>query len=124
MEILTIEGWVGQIREAGKTIIVEGKKDKRALENLGITDIVVLSKKPLFAVIEEVASRAEKVIILTDFDSTGKALYGKLSSGLQHQGVEIDNRFREFLYRQRISHIEGLDTYFEKFISEKGIRHG
>lgn len=121
--MLTIEEWVKEIKRSGKAIIVEGMKDRRALETLGIGNIHVLNKKPVYAVIEEVAARSKQAIILTDFDKTGKQLYGKLSSGLQHLGVEIDNRFREFLYKEKISHIEGLARYFETFKIRQQFRH-
>ena len=66
----------------GRIVIVEGKKDKSALQKLGVKNIVTLTK-PLYLVIEEVAAMNMDVAILTDLDKEGKALYGKLSSGLQ-----------------------------------------
>jgi 5S rRNA maturation endonuclease (ribonuclease M5) len=107
----TIEEWITALRESGKTVIVEGKKDLRALNDLGVTNVVTLSRKPLFAIVEEVAHSSDQVVILTDFDKTGRQLYGKLAKGLAALGVEIDNTFREFLYSLKISHIEGLATY-------------
>jgi 5S rRNA maturation endonuclease (ribonuclease M5) len=107
----TIEEWVVELQASGKTVIVEGKKDARALRMLGITRVVTLSRKPLFAIIEEVADCADEVVILTDLDKTGKQLYGTLAKGLASLGVQVDNRFREFLLRCKLSHVEGLATY-------------
>ena len=105
--------WIDELRVCEKTIIVEGPNDKKALEYFGIHDIVTLSKKPLFEIIEDVATKTDKVVILTDYDKKGRELYGKLYKGLQKLGVEIDNCFREFLYIQKLSHIEGLVKFVE-----------
>jgi len=109
----SIEEWIDQLKICGKTIIVEGPNDKKALEHFGIMDIITLSRKPLFQIMEDVANDNKQIIILTDFDKKGRQLYGKLSSGLQHMGCTIDNKFREFLYRQKLSHIEGLVKFIE-----------
>jgi len=107
----TIEEWAKKLRESNRTVIVEGPKDKRALEHFGIYNIVTLSKKPIFATCEDIAANTDQAVILTDYDRKGKELYGKLYKGLQKLGVGIDNRFRLFLYKKRLSHIEGLVTF-------------
>ena len=95
-------------------IIVEGKKDKIALEKLGIKNISTLSKKPLYQVVEEIANENEECIILTDLDKKGKEIYGKLNSQLQRNGVKIDNKLRNFLFKNtKLRQIEGITTYFE-----------
>ena len=104
--------WILRLRRSNKIIIVEGKKDKKALESLGISNIVTLNKNPVYKVIENVAKDNKKAVILTDLDKEGKKLYGKLNSGLQRLGVEVDNYFREFLFRKtRLRQIEGICTY-------------
>lgn len=110
-----IEEEIGKLKQAGNIIIVEGIKDKRALNHFGLKNIVTLSKKPIFHIIEELSKKNKTIAILTDFDKKGKQLYGKLNSGLQRLGVKVDNRFREFLQKNtRLSHIEGLVTYLNK----------
>lgn len=94
-------------------VIVEGKKDRAALEKLGIESgkIFVLSKKPLFEVAESVAAVYRAATILTDLDSEGKKLYGKLNTLLQRLGVRVDNSFRNFLFRHtKLRQIEGIST--------------
>lgn len=101
-----------KLKNSSKIIIVEGKKDKEALKKLGIKNIIELSKKPLFQIIEEVADNEKECIILTDLDNKGKQLYGKINSGLQNLGVKVDNRFRNFLYKNtKLRQIEGIVTY-------------
>ena len=98
------------IRKKGILVVVEGIKDKRALELLDIKNILTL-KRPLYAVVEEIAEKAKEVVLLTDLDGEGKKLYHKLSVDLQKHGVKIDNRLREFLFKTELRHIEGLATY-------------
>ena len=93
-------------------VIVEGLKDIRALKALGVSNIIQL-KQPLYAVVEEVAAKAKEVAILTDLDDKGRELYHTLSVGLQRHGVKINNRLREFLFKTKLSHVEGLSTYLE-----------
>jgi len=92
-------------------IIVEGPKDKIALEKLGLTNIICLSTSPLYKIVEEVVKKAKDVAILTDLDGKGKELYHVLSRDLQNHRVKIDNRLRDKLFQAKISHIEGLATF-------------
>jgi 5S rRNA maturation endonuclease (ribonuclease M5) len=98
-----------------KIIVVEGIKDKKALESFGIKNIITL-KKPLFAVIEDIVDSKKGCILLTDLDKKGKELYSKLSSKLNQFGVKIDNSFREFLFKTKLRQIEGLIHYVNKNI--------
>ncbi len=103
---------VERLKKSGKLVIVEGSKDKKALELFGILNVVMLGRKPLFAIIEEIAARTKDVVILTDLDREGKLLYGRISTGLQREGVRIDNKFRDFLFRKtKIRQVEGLKNY-------------
>ena len=107
---------IDKIADSGVLVIVEGKKDKKALQRLGIINIVELSKKPLFQVVEEVADSNDECLILTDLDRKGKELYGKLNSDLQKRGVKINNKLREFLFRRtKIRQIEGITIDLETF---------
>lgn len=111
--------WLQKINDSTKLIIVEGQKDGHALRSCGIkNEIVVLNKKPLYAVVESVAEKTNEVVILTDFDTTGKELYGRLKKALVAHGVQVDITFREFLHKTGLSHVEGLKTYVQKYIKE------
>ncbi|MEM4267746.1 MAG: hypothetical protein QXK37_02850 [Candidatus Woesearchaeota archaeon] len=112
--ISDLSEWIERLKESNKLIIVEGKKDRRALEKIGIKGIMTLSGRPIFQVIEDASTITRSAVILTDLDKEGRAIYGRLYSGLQMHGVEIDNVFREWLYRNTtLCHIEGINTYFE-----------
>ena len=103
---------INKIRDSNIVIIVEGKKDRAALNKFGVTNIVELTKKPLFQIVEEVANSSEECIIMTDLDKKGKQIYGKLNSDLQRHGVKVNNNFRNFLFKNtKLRQIEGMDTY-------------
>lgn len=99
---------IEKIKKSNKLIIVEGKNDKKALNQLGLKNILVLSK-PLFEIIEEI--KDQEIIILTDLDSEGKKIYQELRHHLQKRGKKIDNKLRKLLFKTNISQIEGLAKY-------------
>lgn len=100
-------------------IIVEGKKDKEAMNQLGFNKIFVINEtgKSLYEKIEQIQELCgkNKVCILTDFDKKGKQLYLLLKSKLAETGVRMDNKLRGFLLKQKISHIEGLSHFIENY---------
>ncbi len=96
----------------GAIFLVEGKKDKGALEKFGIKEVITLDK-PIYSVVEDIVERKKPCVILTDLDKEGKKLYGKLNDALCRHGVKVDNTIREFLFRKtKLRQIEGVDTYF------------
>lgn len=106
---------IEKIKTSNTLVIVEGKKDRKALKKLGITNIIELSKKPLFEIVENISLNNKECIILTDLDNEGKQLYGKLNSGLQQHGVKVNNKFRKFLFRNtKLRQIEGINNYILK----------
>ena len=111
-----IKHFIYKIISSNIIVIVEGKKDRTALQKLGIKNIVELNKKPLFQIVEDVADSNDECIILTDLDREGKQLYSKLNSNLQKNGVKVDNKFRNFLFKHtKLRQIEGIDSYLEGF---------
>jgi 5S rRNA maturation endonuclease (ribonuclease M5) len=108
-----LQDFLLELKKSNKLIIVEGPKDKKAMQEAGITNFIVeLSKKSLFEIIEDAAKVTHEAVILTDFDKKGKELYGKLKCGLQTYGVKVDLYFREWLQKNtKLSHVEGLGSY-------------
>ena len=112
--------FIEKLKETNKAIVVEGEKDKKALENLGIKKIITLNKEPLFKIAENISKEHRDVIILTDLDKKGKQLYGKLNSNLQRLGLRVDNRFRNFLLKKtKLRQIEGIINYLEKIKNQQ-----
>ncbi|MBI4141444.1 toprim domain-containing protein [Candidatus Woesearchaeota archaeon] len=93
-------------------IVVEGIKDKTALNRLGITNIITLNR-PLFSVVEQIAQQTNECVVLTDLDAEGKKLYSRLSNDLQRHGVKINNKLRHFLFKEtQLRQIEGIERLF------------
>ncbi len=106
----SIQDWVYSLKNTNNLILVEGEKDKSALNKLGITNILAVSKTPTYKIIESIQQK--EVIILTDLDKEGKKLYSILRHQLQKHGVKIDSAFREFLFKEtNLTQIEGLTHY-------------
>jgi len=101
---------LNRVQTLNLLVIVEGIKDKFALEYFGISNVVILNK-PLYAVVEDVVSKAKVVVLLTDLDVEGRKLYGTLFSDLQKFGVKIDSRLRDCLFKTPLKHIEGLVSF-------------
>jgi len=100
--------------KTAEIIVVEGKKDIIALKKIGITNTIEL-KKPIYKLCEELAEKYKEIVILTDLDKEGKKLYSKLKQNLERNGVKVNNRFREFLFKNtELSQIEGIKSYLEK----------
>ena len=111
-EAIQIKELLDEIRHRDLLVVVEGQKDKAALAALGLTNVLSL-KRPLYAVVEEIASSAKEIVLLTDLDEEGKKLYHRLSGDLQKHGVKINNKLRDFLFKTKLRHIEGLATYLD-----------
>jgi 5S rRNA maturation endonuclease (ribonuclease M5) len=113
MNLEELNSYIKTIKKEKILVLVEGIKDKKALEGLGIKKIKMIQRKPLYKVIDEINEK--EVVILTDLDKEGKRLYSKLRSALQRKGVKINNEFRNFLFKTELRQIEGLTRHIKKF---------
>lgn len=100
-------------------VLVEGKKDEASLKQLGFTKVYAIHKTgtPLKENLLQISNQIEKkdkVCILTDFDRKGKQLYLLIKSELQQLGIRLDSTLRGILLKSKVSHIEGLSSFFEK----------
>ncbi len=77
-----------------KLIIVEGKKDKKALKSLGVKDIIAINGRPLYKVAEIVSKTKKEIVILTDFDKKGRAIEKRLKHLLQTYGKHPNSKLR------------------------------
>lgn len=110
-----------KLRDSRKVVLVEGIKDKRALGELDIDNVLTLRKRPIYKVVELISDRYKDCVILTDLDREGKKLFRMINSGLSERGVRVDKRFRNFLFKKtKLRQIEGIANYFER-IKEKRI---
>ena len=75
-----LDEWLANLRSSRSLVLVEGRKDKEALTNLGVMNIKTVSQKPLYKTVEEVSESKETVVILTDLDNEGRKYYSCLST--------------------------------------------
>ena len=100
-------------KQSRRLVIVEGKKDKQALQKLGFEKIFTLNNgKSIKRNIEIISGMSKKIIILTDFDKQGRELNKKLRHEFSQIGVRVDNKLRNCLKKQ-ISHIQGLASFLK-----------
>lgn len=102
----------------GKPIIVEGKKDANALQELGVNGAVLTvktgGKSFLEASAEIEALGVDTVILLLDFDRRGKQGTARLKHDLERTRIRTDTRFwRELqaLVGREIQCVESLPAY-------------
>ena len=108
-----------KIKAEKAAIIVEGKNDKAALENLLNTEFlddiqfVLLSenKRSLQEFAEQIASKYNEVIIMLDTDKKGKELAKKLTLYLRRNAVKTDRKIAEKILRlAKCRTVESLDN--------------
>src|SRR3989344_9262356 len=108
--ITSFEEWIDYLKDKQLLILVEGKKDKEALESLGIKNIKLVAQQQFYKVVESL--QEQEIIILTDLDAEGKKLFSKLNQYCQQHGIKVDNKPRDFLFKHTtLSHIEGITHY-------------
>ncbi len=99
-----LESIIEEMDDFVDAIVVEGIRDKRALEGMGITkEIVTCATRSHTEFVDYLSLRHKSVAILTDYDRTGKSINKKLTSRLERVGVKVENR-----YRERIGRVLGL----------------
>ncbi|NYB51241.1 MAG: hypothetical protein HVN35_01565 [Methanobacteriaceae archaeon] len=110
--------------DQGIPVLIEGKKDEKALKELGVNGNFIKvsgSGLKLFE-IAEVAALSPRVVILTDFDRKGNQLAKRLSEDIQSLGSHPDLRFRRIIMgitRRFIKDIESLPRHMEQLELEE-----
>ncbi len=99
----------------GALVVVEGKRDARALESMRFKgNLFLLCHNESLVRLASEAERYKKIILLLDLDKKGKALTKKAATILQEKKSKIDLFFRRELAKAskgRIKHIEELNRF-------------
>jgi 5S rRNA maturation endonuclease (ribonuclease M5) len=83
------------VSELGEAVIlVEGKRDEKALKSLGLKDIIALKGRPPYEIAEILSDRNQEIVILTDFDKKGRQMEKRLRCLLQKRGKQPNTRLR------------------------------
>ncbi|MEM3373815.1 MAG: toprim domain-containing protein [Candidatus Woesearchaeota archaeon] len=114
---------IEKIKTEDLLIIVEGKKDKKSLINLGIKENNILTiKKDIFSFTQEInikllkkkEKNKKEIVILTDLDKEGKKLYSKIKENIEKEHIKVNNKLREMLLKSELKQIEGLNSYLKE----------
>ena len=104
----------------GIPIVVEGKKDVRALNRLGINGEIILAKasgKSLLEVLTEIEQKHKReVVLLFDFDRRGREWTRRFASYLEGLKITPNLVFWKKLFGlvgRDVKDIEGLVTYLD-----------
>ena len=103
-----------ELRKKSKdaVLIVEGKKDKEALESLQINaDFFLLCRqnKSLSESAESIAKKYKKAILLLDQDKQGRKMERIITNYLQKLGVRVYKKIgRRLLYLANSTTVEGI----------------
>ncbi len=94
----------------GFRIIVEGIKDKKALETFGFSDVSTINRnKGLYDV---AMGFNGEVLVFTDFDPGGEKIAKKLSELLRKTGCRVDTntrrKLRRLFIKNKINTVESL----------------
>lgn len=87
-------------------ILVEGRKDVEALNELGFKNVKALKRKALTRFVESLDNK--NVALLMDTDKEGRKLTKKLVTLLQDKGFRVTKKYWYWLKNLKISHVEGL----------------
>lgn len=100
-------------------IIVEGKKDVKALRQLGADGKIIRIKRleTVFHIIERLRKKVDEVIILTDWDPSGSELYYKVKKACRANSIDNNERLRKELIkyvRTEIKDVESLPKFIKR----------
>jgi len=112
--------------DGGRTVlVVEGERDRRAVERLGWAGpvVVVHRGRPISATASGLVGRRAKVIVLTDWDAEGGRIARRLRDFLEAERVRLDldyrRRFARVL-RGELTHVEGLFGWARRQAERRG----
>ena len=91
-------------------ILVEGKRDLKALRMFGVENVVDMKGRKYHDIAEELSESYTGVVLLMDFDPEGETIFRKLSKVLELYGLKIDTSFREKLRGTGIKFVEEIPT--------------
>ncbi len=98
---------------ANVPILVEGTRDRHALEALGCRGRILLvhDGAPLIATADQLAEDHDELILLLDWDRTGGSIHRRVKEVLESHAVTCDTSFRRELARlvtKETRTVEGL----------------
>jgi 5S rRNA maturation endonuclease (ribonuclease M5) len=127
-DIEALEELISALLEAsqrGAAIIVEGRRDKMALQSLGASGPVIMaSSKSILDMAENAASQYQEIVVLTDWDEKGEEMALLIEQHLRctqsMANMEIRSRLKR-LVKKEIKDVESLGFYVERMREQYGV---
>lgn len=119
------ENFLSVANDADTVVVVEGERDRRSIQLLGVTGRVVLlhSGRGMSRLTRALSSPGQHIVLLTDWDREGGHLAHRLSELLGAEGVPVDAEFRRQLSRAlhgEVAHVEGLAGWARRTAERAG----
>jgi 5S rRNA maturation endonuclease (ribonuclease M5) len=112
-----LENIIEKLRDKEALVVVEGKKDKLALQKLFIYS---LTREQVIRNIELLKKHYKKAFVLTDLDKEGKRIAEYLELFLSEHGINVDTILRLKLFHLlKIRNIEGIYNAYLRI--QKGV---
>ena len=107
------------LRKMEKSVIlVEGKRDRNALERLGCDRVITISGR-IRNVCESLEGEDGRIIVFTDLDRRGNEMARKAREELEGCSLEVDCETRVLLARiLKIRYFEDAKRGFDDFMEE------
>ena len=110
MSFKNLSQWAKSLRDISQDfpVLVEGKRDREALNRLGVKNVITLAGKRLADIPDLLESHYGGAVLLYDLDAKGEDINEKVKELLLSQGFLVIEEFREYLREVGIIHIEEL----------------
>ncbi|MBI4173884.1 MAG: toprim domain-containing protein [Candidatus Aenigmarchaeota archaeon] len=107
-----IEDIIFSEEELAMPAIVEGKKDAKALNSLGLNNVIPINGQPLASFVARLhADGVKEMAILTDFDPEGKKLHARLKGLAQGYRIKVNGNLRHKLMQTGKTRIEDFGNF-------------
>jgi len=108
-------------------VLVEGKRDKEALIELGLTGeiLIVNTGHTLMEICEDFGHRYTEIILMLDWDRKGKELTERIERNLVPLGVKTDKAFMVRIFHlvsKETKEVEALDKLMERLRVPPGMQ--
>lgn len=112
---------LNELAESDAVVLVEGKRDKNALERIGIRNRIMVINMSPDEVSERVSRVADKAVVLTDFDDAGEELRCRVEEALRSYNVSPNTEVRKRLhYLLGVRNFEEIERKLEEFRKKLG----
>lgn len=125
-----LRSFVGQLNEEyekGSVVVVEGRRDAKALSSIGFTGspAVFHNFKGVADFVDAHGHTGRKIILLLDMDRTGKYLTSRLVTQLQTRRNNVTLFYKHLLARitsGKVRHVEDLTIFAPQMSGITGTR--